>query len=130
MKMSEAFPSEFLRAADLQERHVNVTISHVEPREIGGDVKPVLFFVGKSKGMVLNKTNGSTIAAVYGDDTDSWADEALILYPTMVDFQGRSTPAIRVKVPPRQKVHASAPMHQPSPPDRDFAKKVDDEIPF
>jgi hypothetical protein len=74
MRMSSAFPSNYLRAADLQGRNVTVTIDRVAMEDIGGDHKPVLYFRGKEKGMVLNKTNGNNISAAYGDETDDWAD--------------------------------------------------------
>lgn len=105
MLISEAFPSEFLKAADLHDRQVSVVMDHVEIRDVGDATKPVLFFRGKSKGLVLNKVNSNNIALVYGDETDDWAGQELLIYPTMVDFQGRSVPAIRVKAPkvrPRQ----------------------------
>lgn len=99
MLISQAFPSEFLKAGDLQDREVRVVMDHVELKDVGDETKPVLFFQGKEKGLVLNKTNSNNIAMIYGDDTDDWAGRELILYPTMVDYQGRSVPAIRVKVP-------------------------------
>ena len=42
MKMSEEFPSKFLKAADLQGREVRVLMSNVEREKIGDDTKPVL----------------------------------------------------------------------------------------
>src|SRR5678810_462233 len=102
MKISTAFPSDYLKSADLQDRTVIVTMDRVEMADIGDDHKPVLFFHGKTKGLVLNKTNSNTIASVYGDDTDYWRGQPLALFPCMVDFQGRQVQAIRVKVPPRQ----------------------------
>ena len=70
MRISNAFPSEYLRPADLQERQVTVKMSRLEIREVGDEKKPVLFFEGKDKGLVLNKTNAKTISTVYGDETD------------------------------------------------------------
>ncbi len=99
MLITEAFPSEYLRAADLQGRNVRATISHIEVREVGDGHKPVIFFQGKEKGVVLNKTNANNIAAAYGDDTDDWTGKEVILYGTMVDFQGRSVAAIRIRRP-------------------------------
>lgn len=99
MKISAAFPSEYLKAADLQEQNVRVVMSHVEIKEVGDDRKPILYFQGKEKGLVLNKTNANNIALVYGDDTDEWTGKELVLFPTMVDYQGRSVDAIRVRAP-------------------------------
>jgi arabinogalactan endo-1,4-beta-galactosidase len=99
MKMSEEFPSKYLKAADLQGREVRVSMSNVEREKIGDDTKPVLYFKGKDKGVVLNKTNAGTISDAYGDDTEDWYDQPLILFSVMVDFQGKVAPAIRCRVP-------------------------------
>lgn len=101
MKMSQMFPSKYLSAADLQnQRHV-VVIDQIRQEEIGDDgLKPVVYFQGRNKGLVLNKTNGMMIASLYGDDTDNWSGRAVELYTAMVEFQGRSTPAVRLMGPP------------------------------
>ena len=134
MLMSEAFPSEYLRAADLKDQNVRVIISHIEMRDVGDDNKPVLFFQNKEKGLVLNKTNGNNIAILYGDDTDDWSGKEIVLYPTMVDFQGRSVSAIRVRgIQPKDRKStnaASATNQQLSAPAQKTSSAVDDKIPF
>jgi arabinogalactan endo-1,4-beta-galactosidase len=115
MQISQAFPSEYLKAADLQGRQVRVLMAHVELRDVGDDNKPVLFFQGKSKGVVLNKTNANNIALAYGDDTDGWVGHEVVLYEAMVDFQGRSVPAIRIRPPnAREKQPPAQSRPQPS----------------
>jgi arabinogalactan endo-1,4-beta-galactosidase len=99
MKISESFPSKYLKAADLQGREVRVIMANVETEKLGDDDKPVLYFKGKEKGVVLNRTNSSAIADAYGDDTEDWFDQPLILFSVMVDFQGKVGPAIRCRVP-------------------------------
>jgi hypothetical protein len=99
MKISEEFPSKYLKAADLQGREVKVVMQNVEKEKLGDDTKPVLYFKGKEKGVVLNKTNSNTISDAYGDDTEDWFDQPLILFSVMVDFQGKVGPAIRCRVP-------------------------------
>jgi hypothetical protein len=118
MRISNAFPSEYLRPADLQERQVTVKMSRLEIREVGDDKKPVLFFEGKDKGLVLNKTNAQTISTVYGNETDGWEGGVIVLYETMVEFQGTRRPGIRCLVPPRR---AQKPIEEVGP---------DDDIPF
>ena len=130
MKISSAFPSNYLKAADLQDRNVIVKMDRVEVEKIGDDEKPVLFFVGKDKGMVLNKTNASNIAAVYGDDTTDWRDQELVLFTAMVDFQGKTVEAIRVRAPqpkdrPQQR-RADPISSGPARPSAD----MNDDIPF
>lgn len=131
MRISAAFPSEFLKAADLQGKTVSVKISHVEMREVGGEAKPVLFFVGKEKGMVLNKTNAGVIASVYGDDTDDWGDGEVSLFEAMVDFQGKTAPALRIRIPPRKPVRdVQAPVVVPIAAMRRADDDDNDNIPF
>lgn len=137
MRISSAFPSDYLKAADLQGRQVSVKIDRVEIKEIGGEPKPILFFVGKDKGMVLNKTNAGNIAQAYGDDTDDWQDADIILFEAMVDFQGKTVPAIRIRVPPRKagatrRPDESSPHYNPNPDNRgtSTAAQIDDDIPF
>lgn len=134
MRVSDAFPSEFLKAADLRDKNVMVVIDRVEMKDIGGDHKPILFFQGKDKGLVLNKTNANNIAIAYGDDTDDWTGKEIVLFPAMVDFQGKTVPAIRVRQPrasDRPKAHVqvvsggAALRAAPEPP-----PITDEEIPF
>jgi hypothetical protein len=99
MKVSEEFPSQYLKAADLQGREVRVVMQNIEREKIGTDNKLVLYFKGKDKGIVLNKTNAGTIGNGYGDDTDDWYDQPLILFSVKTDFQGKVVDAIRCRIP-------------------------------
>jgi hypothetical protein len=137
MKMSEEFPSKYLKASDLQGREVRLTMAHVEREKIGDDFKPVLYFKGKDKGLAMNKTNAGTIADAYGDDSDDWMDQPIILFSVMVDFQGKVGPAIRCRVPTAKDNKAAAPRREDpissgpiDPPQRPAANLVDDDIPF
>lgn len=126
MKMSDAFPSQYIKAADLQGREINVTIDHVTLEDLGDDRKPVVYFTRGTKGLVLNRTNGATIAAAYGDETEEWTAKPITLYATSVLFQGRSVEAIRVRVPKAPKP-TPAPGHD-NP--RDRGPDIGDDIPF
>ena len=132
MKMSEEFPSKFLKAADLGGREVKVIMANVEREKIGDDTKPVLYFKGKEKGVVLNKTNAGTISDAYGDDTDEWTGRELILFEAQVDFQGKTVAAIRVRQPTAKDRAASS--HQAPPPRRPASENpadpLSDDIPF
>lgn len=130
MKVGSLFPSNFLKAADLQERQITVTIDRVAMEDIGSDHKPVLYFQGKEKGLVLNKTNTTTIAAGYGDDTDDWGGGEVIIYPSTTDFQGKVVDCIRVKLPPRKPISQRAAAPEPEQERRPSRDMHDDEIPF
>jgi hypothetical protein len=97
MHVSQAFPNRFLKASDLN-GNVTVTIKSAELEEIGFDQerKLVLSFAGTNKAMVLNKTNASTIAKLYGEETDDWSGKRITLCAREVEFQGSMTSALRV----------------------------------
>lgn len=125
MKIGSAFPSTYLKAADLNGKQVMVRISHVAMEDIGGEHKPVVYFQGSEKGLVLNKTNSTAITEIAGtEETDDWAGVRIMLYSTKVDFQGKRVDALRVDVPPKGK--RAAP---PPPPDEDFDGTTDDDRP-
>lgn len=104
MKISNLFPSKYLRASDLQGHTVRVTITNVEmvsmrdPRTRQENLKAVVHFEGKQKGLVLNKTNASTIAASLGDETDEWIGREITLYPAQVSVGGTQKDCIKVRV--------------------------------
>ena len=105
MKIGSAFPSKYLKAADIpDDRPVNVVMDHVTIENVAGndnpdDEKPVLYFQGKTKGMVLNKTNSGILSDAYGDETDDWAGKPVQLTTTETLFQGKMVPCLRVKIP-------------------------------
>lgn len=128
MNIKSAFPSKYLQASDLQGQEVGVQMAGVATETIGQDSRPVLHFVGKSKGLVLNKTNATMIALSYGDETDAWRGQAITLFPTETDYQGKRVACIRVKVlatTPPFAGQAAADV-----PDIDPADAAGDEVPF
>jgi hypothetical protein len=93
---------EHLYAFDLEGREVTVQIEKVFPGVLKGDKgreskKPMVKFVGKDKKLALNKTNGKTIAKLYGKETDEWAGKLITIYPTTTEFGGETVDCIRVK---------------------------------
>lgn len=101
MKLSEAFPSNFLKADDLNGKSVVVTISEIEFDKIGKEDKTkkiILSFRGKDKKMAVNKTNATTISKLYGDDTDGWIGKPIKLVSREVEFQGETVWALRVSL--------------------------------
>lgn len=100
MNINTAFPSKYLKTGDLQGRRATLTVDYVEAQTIGNDQRLVVFFAGKQKGLVLNKTNAVMIQEIAGtDETDNWRGVKIVIYPAKVDFQGRRVDAIRVDWP-------------------------------
>jgi hypothetical protein len=122
MKGSDIFPSKYIKSEDLQGRDVPVTISHAEMEKIGDDPRLILYFKGKEKGMVCNKTNFGRIAYLYGDETDDWGEKQIVLTSEFVEYQGKTVKGLRVKPPP----------HVRPPPVKQSENPADpiDDIPF
>ena len=120
MNVHEMFPSKYVAAADLQERDVDVVITACGLEEMQDkEVCPVLYFAGRKKGMVLNKTNATTIANLYGDETDGWVGKPITLFATQTEFGGKAVACIRVRIhapsAPAQPSLESAVVPQPQP---------------
>ena len=99
--INDVFPSKTLRAEDLEGQEHTLTISHVTIETLGqgrdAQDKPVVYFTNEDRGFVLNKTNASVIAEMYGPETDDWTGKQITIFPTQVDFQGKVVDAIRVR---------------------------------
>jgi len=116
---------EYLKAADLQNQKHIVTIESARLVKFdSGEQKLCLQFVGRKKNMLLNKTNSTNVASMYGPESDGWIGKSITLYSTFVDFQGQSVPAVRIEplmpqsngsgftaqAPVQQQVHPNAPL--------------------
>ena len=85
-------------------RDVVVKISRVVAGQLtaqGGrkSKKPIIYFEGKEKGMIANKTNSKTIAALYGNMVESWVGKEIALYvsTTRSPEGGDDVPCIRIR---------------------------------
>lgn len=100
MNIDSAFPSKYLKASDLGEASPVVTIDRVEVEPVGRDkeIKPVLYFQGKAKGLILNKVNAKKIAELTGSkDTEDWTGCRIRIYATETEFGSETVECIRVK---------------------------------
>lgn len=127
MNVNEVFPSNYLKAADLQGREIPVMIDRVEMESFGQDQKAIVYFRGKQKGVVLNKTNAMNIAGAYGDDTDGWVNQPVVLFSVYTDFQGKSVKAIRIRP---GTVAVGQTRAAPPPPTDPRGPDLNDEVPF
>ena len=101
MKKSDAFPSKFLAAADL-EKPLDVQIQSVgfELLQLPGEKpkdKTVVTFAGDTKSLVLNVTNWNTIEAMHGPDTDDWVEKWITVHADKCQFNAKLVPCIRIK---------------------------------
>lgn len=127
MNIESAFPSNYLKASDLGDKSPVVTIDRVEVEPIGRDkeIKPVIYFQGKDKGLVLNKTNAKKIAELTGSkDTEDWSGCQIRIYATETEFGGETVECIRIK--PVGGAKAAPKKPEPEP----VEEVEEDSIPF
>jgi len=97
---ADLYPGRFLRAIDLKGKAITVTIANVYMEEMedkkGKKKKPIVSFVGKKLEMVLVKTNGECLKAMFGEVVKNWVGKRITLYPVMVDAFGEMKLAIRI----------------------------------
>ncbi len=113
MRRSDCFPSKYLTAEDIPNDGMVVTIHHVEEEKMrDGKAKPIIYFEEVEKGMVCNVTNWKTIEGLYGEESDEWNDERIMLYASVTTFDEEEVPCIRIKKKapkPAVKVAANSP---------------------
>lgn len=85
--------SKDLKAAEfigknLKVRIASVTIQHFDATDTqAAQDKPRLSFVGKEKGLILNKPNTQALVKAYGGDSESWVNHEVGL--TVKDYSDK-----------------------------------------
>lgn len=135
--LEEFFPSKHLKAADLDGREIKVTINRVEREKVGDDMKAVIYFNGKDKGVALNKGNTKILAESFGRDSDGWIGQQVILFSVWTEYQNKPVQGLRVRVPPQSIPQPTGPAPVPRRPDPissglapPMKADMDDDIPF
>lgn len=98
----------YLAAYQLEGKDVTVIIDKVVSEKVSGqdgktDQCRVMYFKGAKLPFIVNVTNGTVCAKLYGNDTDGWLGKPITLYPTTIqDKRTRETiECIRMKAPPK-----------------------------
>ena len=65
------------------------------------------------QGLVLNKTNATTIGSVHGQEIEGWTGREIELFTQMVPFNGQNVAAIRVRAV-AEAVAPDAPLDRPT----------------
>jgi hypothetical protein len=119
----------FLKAQDLQsDRKLKIKNVTVESIGVGKDKdsKLCVWFTNDKRGLVLNRTNNRTIRGAYGDAVEGWTGKIIVVFPTMADFRGTMTKALRVRIPePKQDSQAGKP---PPPPEQVIDDDLNDDL--
>jgi len=99
----ELYPGRFIKAGDLRGRDVNLTITKVRADELEGQkgkqTKGVISFKETKKELVLNRTNGECIKAMFGRRLADWVGKRVTLYPAKIESELADL-AVRVRGSP------------------------------
>jgi hypothetical protein len=99
MRSNEAFPSTYLKAADVKARPIVTVISHLAQEMVGQGQdqkeKHVLHFEDQ-KPLVLNRTNWDTLEEAFGD-SDAWPGHKVRLRSARTQYQGKSVDGLRIE---------------------------------
>jgi hypothetical protein len=105
MKLSEMFPAKYANGSDLQGKAFTFVIRTVRAEQMTPapgaqpQQKFVMYLESAQKGVILSRTLAQQIAAVLGDDTDTWTGKKITLYPQSMTVAGQPRIAIRAKAP-------------------------------
>lgn len=96
------YSKDYVAAYDLGGKDVTVTIARVVAGELTDNKgkkakKPLVYFEGAEKALVLNATNGKTIATMYGNQCEDWIGKRITMFPTTTDVGGETKECIRVR---------------------------------
>jgi hypothetical protein len=99
--LEEAFPSRFLKAADLggKPRVVEIVAANEEDlKDLQGkqQKKTVVYFRGMKKSLPLNKTNFEALTRITGeDDSNDFPGHTVLMLPTKTEMAGKTVDCIR-----------------------------------
>lgn len=128
--INDAFPSKYLKTSDLNGMEPIVTIDRIEWEPVGRDreMKAVLYFAGKKKAIVLNKTMARKVAELAGTPlTEQWHGVQVKLYASEATFGDDVYDVVRIKAATNGQPKPAPP---PAPPSRATGEFDDSDIPF
>ena len=94
-------PSTYLKKEDVP-NPMNVQIAGIKRETVGQgadqEQKPIIYFHGMEKGMVLNNINSQILVMIFGDNIEAMAGKTIQLYvdPT-VSFGGKMVGGLRLR---------------------------------
>ena len=104
VKASDFFGSDYMKAGHFTKPKL-LEITKVAIELLQGDAdktRPVVYFGGEDRGLVLNATNCNTLAEYLGDDFEDWPGNKAVVFPTTCDFHGKQVDCLRVRKPKNQ----------------------------
>jgi hypothetical protein len=109
----DLYPGRFLKAGQLGERKPTVTIARVDvdrlETEKGEEIKGVITFADMPYQVVLNKTNGLCLKAMFGRKIKDWVGKRITLYAGTWNKE----PAVRIWGSPEISQEIAVPIKLP-----------------
>ena len=102
MDITQSFQTKYLQKTDFPAPRQliidTVTMENVAQDNQPQEMKPVLYFNGAPKPMVLNRTNANVCAALFGNETTGWQGKTVEVFNDVtIQFQGQLTGGIRIR---------------------------------
>ena len=95
MLVSKLYPRRYATGEDLAGKTPTLPVRKVTMEKVGPVQKPVIYFHGAQKGIVLTATLARDIRDILGDDTDGWTDQPVTLSTRRVVIDSRVCWSIR-----------------------------------
>lgn len=97
LDFDELFPSRFLKAGELRGKRVTLTIASVDLEDLVDEdgeerTKGVLSFSETNKQLVVNKSNGIFLRAMFGREVQAWVQKRITLHAAIWN----SEPCVRI----------------------------------
>ena len=96
MNISQLYPRRFANGNDIGAATPTLPICKVTMEQVGPVRKPVIWFLGARKGIILHATLARQIAAIHGDDTDQWHGKRVTIHTVPVK-RPDGTPALSIR---------------------------------
>lgn len=104
MDFDKLFPGRFLKSGEFDGKDVSLTIKGIRledlPQDGGGTrTRGIVSFQETPKELVLNRTNGECLKAMFGRNTGAWIGKRVVFFPApFIDpFTREKGTAIRVR---------------------------------
>ena len=121
----QLFPGRFMKSGEFQGRDVTLTVAGLRMEKLPQDNgterdRGILSFRRTEKALVLNRTNGECIKAMFGRAVGDWVGKRVTFYPAPFTntFTGEVGTAIRVRgspdLPADKMVTIALPRRSPS----------------
>ena len=127
MDMRQKFPSRYYKPEDFT-GDVRLTMASVHDELIFAEQRPVLYFRGQEKGLVINGARNKSLIDLFGYESNQWVGQDVVLFATTTMVGNKAKPTIGVKKPNGQPI--AAPKPTPNYSERTTKDEIEDEIPF